>query len=179
MTKNSQLSTTEPKTKTETKQTKQTTRTGTESQKWRSQGGLSVGEWEGEKGGKGTENKQHKWQVQNRQEEVKNIVNTKAKELISMTHGHELRQGNAGGRGVSGQRGIKGRKKRDNCNSIINKYIKNKIKNVLCSDKRNKIVKGGSRVHAKPMVMLINEINLYLEGRDINHLRNFIFILFK
>ena len=37
------------------KQTKQTTRTGTEPQKWRSHGGLSTGEWEGERGGKGTE----------------------------------------------------------------------------------------------------------------------------
>ena len=45
MTTNSQLLTTEPKTKQ--KQIKQTTRTGTESQKWRSQGGLSVGEWVG------------------------------------------------------------------------------------------------------------------------------------
>ena len=52
MTTNSQLSTTEPK---KQKQTKQTTRTGTESQKWRSQGGLSVGK-AGE-GGKGTGNK--------------------------------------------------------------------------------------------------------------------------
>ena len=43
----SQLLTTEPKNKT-----KQTTRTGTESQKWRSHGGLSIGEWEGERGGK-------------------------------------------------------------------------------------------------------------------------------
>ena len=34
------------------KQTKQTTRTGTEPQKWRSHGGLSTGEWEGERGGK-------------------------------------------------------------------------------------------------------------------------------
>ena len=42
MTTNSQLLTTEPK-----KQTKQTTRTETESRKWRSHGGLSVGEWEG------------------------------------------------------------------------------------------------------------------------------------
>ena len=41
---------TEPKTKT--KQTKQTTRTGTEPQKWKSHGGLSTGEWEGERGGK-------------------------------------------------------------------------------------------------------------------------------
>ena len=40
MTTNSQLLTTEPKTKT-----KQTIGTG--SQKWRSHGGLSAGEWEG------------------------------------------------------------------------------------------------------------------------------------
>ena len=52
MTTNSQLLTTEPITKTKTKQT---TRTGTESQKWRSRGGLSVGE--GDKGEKVTENK--------------------------------------------------------------------------------------------------------------------------
>ena len=49
MTKNSRLLTTEPK---KTPKTKQTSRTGTESQKWRSHGGLSVGEWEGERGGK-------------------------------------------------------------------------------------------------------------------------------
>ena len=55
MTTNSQLSTTEPE--KQQKQTKQTTRTGTESQKWRLQRGLSVGEWERERGGKGTENK--------------------------------------------------------------------------------------------------------------------------
>ena len=58
----SQLSTTKPK----QKQIKQTTRTETESQKWRSHRGLSTGEWEGERG-KGTENKQHKWQAENRQ----------------------------------------------------------------------------------------------------------------
>ena len=52
MTTNSQLLTTEPKTKT-----KQTIRTGTEPQKWRSHGGLSIGDWEGEREGKGTENK--------------------------------------------------------------------------------------------------------------------------
>ena len=43
------------------KQTKQTTRTGIESEKWTSHGGLSTREWEGERGGKGTENKPHKW----------------------------------------------------------------------------------------------------------------------
>ena len=52
MTTNSQLLTTEPKTKT-----KQTIRTGTESQKWRSNGRLSVGVWEWERGAKSTENK--------------------------------------------------------------------------------------------------------------------------
>ena len=59
MTTNSQLSTTEPKTKQ--KQTKQTTRTGTESQKWRSHGGLSVGRVRREKGAKGIGNKKDKW----------------------------------------------------------------------------------------------------------------------
>ena len=49
MTANSQLLTTTPKTKQ--KQSKQTTRTGTEPQKWRSHGGLSAGEWEGNRGG--------------------------------------------------------------------------------------------------------------------------------
>ena len=53
MTINSQLPTTEP---IKQKQTK-TTRTGTEPQKWGSHGGLSIGEQEGERWGKGTENK--------------------------------------------------------------------------------------------------------------------------
>ena len=53
MSTNSQLPTAEPaKTKT-----KQTTRIGTESQKWRSQGRLSLGEGEREREGKGTGNK--------------------------------------------------------------------------------------------------------------------------
>ena len=47
------------------------------------------------------------------------------KELIFTTHEHELSGGNAGGRGVQGRGGIKGRKKWDNCNGIINKiYFK-------------------------------------------------------
>ena len=106
MTTNSQLSTTEPKTKTN--QTKQTTRTGTESQKWRSHGGLSV---ERGNGGKSTGNKKHKWQAQNRQGEVKNSIgNGEANELICMTHGHRLRGVNARGSGAAGWRVIKGRK---------------------------------------------------------------------
>ena len=57
--------------------------------------------------------------------------NGEAKELICMTHGHELKWGNDGGRGGTGQRGIKGRKKWDNCNSIINKIYLKKISNRL------------------------------------------------
>ena len=70
MTTNSQLSTTDPN---KQKQTKETTRTVTESQKWRSHGGLSAGR-RGENGEKGTRNKKHNWQVQNRQGEVKNSI---------------------------------------------------------------------------------------------------------
>ena len=79
----------------------------------------------GGKWGKSTGNKKHKWWVQNRQGEVKKSMgNGETKELVCMTHGHELRLGNDGGQGT-GQRGIKGRKKWDNCNSIINKrYLK-------------------------------------------------------
>ena len=78
-------------------------------------------EWEGERGGKHTEYKQHKWQVENRQGEVKNSIgNVEAKELICTTHGHELK-GNSGGRGCAGQRGIKQGGEWDNCNSTINK----------------------------------------------------------
>ena len=52
------------------------------------------GEVEGENGGKGTGNKKHTWQTQNRQEEVKNSIgNGEAEELTCMTHGHELRVG--------------------------------------------------------------------------------------
>ena len=39
-----------PHLKQKQKQTKQTTRTGIEPQKWRSHGGLTTGEWEGERG---------------------------------------------------------------------------------------------------------------------------------
>ena len=64
----------------------------------------------GERGGKCTENKQHKWQVENRQGEVKNSIgNVEAKELICMTYGHELKWGNTGGNGgrVEGNKGEK------------------------------------------------------------------------
>ena len=119
MTANSQLLMTTPKTKTRANQAKNQNRNRTREIEitWRV---VNRGV-EGERGGKGTENKQHKWQVENRQGEGKNsIQNVEAKELISMTHGHELKWGNGGGRGCAGWRRIKGRKW-DNCNSIINK----------------------------------------------------------
>ena len=48
--------------------------------------------------------------------------NGEAKEFECIIHGHELRWGNdSGAGGVTEQRGIKGRKKWDNSNSIINK----------------------------------------------------------
>ena len=121
MTTNSQLSTTEPK---QQNQTKQITRTGTESQKWRSRGGLSEGSGTGENGEKVTGNKKHRWQVQNRQGEVKNSIgNGEVKELTCMIHRHELR----GGREGYMAEGDKGEKKWDNYNSVINKiYLKRK-----------------------------------------------------
>ena len=68
-------------------------------------------QWGGEWGrmGENTGNKKHKWQVQNKQGEVKNnLGNVEAKELMCMTHGHELRWGNDGGRWGTGWRVIKG-----------------------------------------------------------------------
>ena len=48
----------------------------------------------GANGGKGTGNKKHKWQVQNRQGKAKNSIgHGEAKELICTMRGCELRQG--------------------------------------------------------------------------------------
>ena len=58
---------------------------------WRDTGGQNVG--------KGTGNKKHEWQVQNRQGKVKNSMgNGEAIEFICMDNGHELRWENGGGR---------------------------------------------------------------------------------
>ena len=71
-------------------------------------GSVISSEGEGENGRKGTGNKKRKWQAQNRQEEVKNGVgNGEAKELICMTHGHEPKGRNAGGREGAGEKGEK------------------------------------------------------------------------
>ena len=53
--------------------------------------------------------------------------NGEGKELISMTHGHELSWGNACGIGGNKEEGNKGEKKWDNCDSIINKIYFRKI----------------------------------------------------
>ena len=51
-------------------------------------------EGEGREQGKGTGVKKHNLQVENRQGDIKNSIgNGEAKELICMTHGHELRVG--------------------------------------------------------------------------------------
>ena len=60
--------------------------------------------------------------MENRQGEGKNSVgHVEAKELISITHGHELWRGNVGGTGVGRMEWTGG--EWDNCNSVINKYI--------------------------------------------------------
>ena len=68
-----------------------------------------------ERGGKGTGSKKQNWQAQTRQGELKNSIrNGEAKELICMTHGHELLGvggENTKGNGGTRQRGIKGREK--------------------------------------------------------------------
>ena len=47
--------------------------------------------------------------MENRQGEGKNSVgNVEAKELTCMTHGHELKGGNVGGRGWAEWSGVKG-----------------------------------------------------------------------
>ena len=49
--------------------------------------------------------------MENRQGEVKNSVGSvEAKELICMTHEHELKVAHEGGKGCAGHRGIKGKK---------------------------------------------------------------------
>ena len=53
---------------------------------------VTSGREKGENGGKGTGNKNYNWQVQNRQEEVKDSIgNGETKELIRTIHGHKLR----------------------------------------------------------------------------------------
>ena len=92
MTTNSQLSTTEPKKKEKQYKNKLSKQLEQE-QIHRNRGhmeGYQGGR--GGNGGKGTGNKKHKWQVENRQGEVKNNMGSgEANQLICMTHGHELR----------------------------------------------------------------------------------------
>ena len=93
MTTNSQLSTTEPKKNNNSNNNNKLSKQLEQVQNHRN-GDHMEGQQQvsgRERGGKSTENKQHKWQVENRQGEGKNSVrNVEAKELISMAHGHEL-----------------------------------------------------------------------------------------
>ena len=95
MTANSQLLTTTPKTKTKANEANNQNRN--RPQRWRSHGGLSAGEWEVERGERVQRISSisgRKWQVQNREGEVKNSIgNVEAKKLVCMTHGQELRGG--------------------------------------------------------------------------------------
>ena len=124
MTTNPQLSTTEPKKLklklNEQLEQEQNHRNGDHMEGYQQGGGA------GRTGVKGTGNKKHKWQVQNRWGEVKNSTgNGEAKELICMTRGHELSGGMLAGGRVQGRRGERGVKKWDNYNSIIKKiYFK-------------------------------------------------------
>ena len=60
--------------------------------------------------------------------------NGEAKEIVYMTHGHELRWGKCQWEEGTGWKGLKGRKNWDNCNSIINKiYFKKRIHSTLVS----------------------------------------------
>ena len=54
--------------------------------------GYQQGRGQGDEG-KGTGNKYHECQVENRQEVKNSIGNVEAEELTCMTHGHELRVG--------------------------------------------------------------------------------------
>ena len=82
-----------------------------------------AGRRRGENGGKVTGNKKHKWQVQNRQEEVKNSMgNAEVKELTCMTHGHELRYRNDGEKWGQRVEGNKGEKNRTNVIAQSIKY---------------------------------------------------------
>ena len=110
MTTNSQLSTTEPKTKSKTN--KETTRPGTESQKWRLQGGYQQGGGGRRMQGKlqGIRSINGRYKI-DRVHSENTIGNREAKELTCVIHGQELKWGNAGGRRGAGWRGIKGEKK--------------------------------------------------------------------
>ena len=69
-----------------------------------------MGKRTGENEEKGTGNKKHKWEVENRQGEVKNSIgNGEAKELICTTRGHGLRAGISGRNQGTGWRGAKGK----------------------------------------------------------------------
>ena len=104
MTTNSQLLITEHKKKNKNK--KKVSKQVEQEQNHRNGDHMEGYQWGvgGGERGKGTENKQHKWQVENREGEGKNSIgNVVDKVLICMTHGHELKGGGRRvGRAVQG-----------------------------------------------------------------------------
>ena len=93
MTTNSQPSTTEPKKK---QRQKELSKQLEQEQIHRNGDHMEGYQWGrgGRNWGQGTGNKQHIWQVENRQGEDKHSIgNVEAKELICTTHGRELRWG--------------------------------------------------------------------------------------
>ena len=100
---NSQVSTIESK-------TKQISRTGTESYILRSFGGLSAGTRKGRMGEKVQGLRSTNWQGQKRHGDVKNSIgNGEAKDLLCLTHGHELGEETAGGMGIPDKGGQSGK----------------------------------------------------------------------
>ena len=90
MTTNSNLSIIEPK-KTKNENKNELSKKLEQKQIHRNRDHMEGYQWGGGGGewGKGTGYKKHKWQVQSRQEEVKNgMGNGETKELICTTHGH-------------------------------------------------------------------------------------------
>ena len=87
MTTNSQLSTTESK--KQKQKTKQTTRRRTGSKKWRSHGGLSVGRGRMGEKVQGVRSINGRYKIDRGSKN--SIGNGEVKELMCMTHGHELK----------------------------------------------------------------------------------------
>ena len=96
--------------------------------------------------------------VRNRQGECKNSMgNVEAKELICMTHGHEL----GGGKLVGGGCRAEG-DNRDNCNNIINK-IYFKIKKITVSSRSFLDLPRQSGLYSSRLFEYLNKCSIWLQ----------------